>query len=72
LYNSYLQVEICFVKTKGLDNKYRKKFSFFSDPADHKAILTLPPTKSENYAFLEVNDCGLKYSQKKQDHFWPC
>jgi hypothetical protein len=36
--------------------EFRKKSFFFSDPADHKAILTLSPTNVHSKAGLRVND----------------
>jgi hypothetical protein len=43
-----------------LDLMTRKKSSFFQNPADHKAVLTLSPTTIQSEITLKGNDYWLK------------
>jgi hypothetical protein len=51
----------CHIKFENQD--FRKKSSFFSDPAEHETILTLSPALHPKIP-LDVEDYGLKPSMK--------
>jgi hypothetical protein len=53
-----LLVVIFTYGAKSFFEDYRKKSSFFSDPANHKAILTLSPTNPYANLTFKVNDYG--------------
>ena len=56
-----------------LENKeFRKKSSFFSNPADHKAILTLSPTSIRSKIAPRVNDYWEKYAWLEKQNGVDC